>query len=242
VISLELVPRDLQSLLDEARTCIGQMNIDRINIPDIKRLPLRSHDAALYLAQAGVSTVPHVRVKDRPLNETLNYVDQLIAAGVQEILFVSGDVIPGIDSYDVQVLSVIEAVKSKHPSCQVYGGLDPYRQDLRGEMLYAKDKISAGCDALFTQPFFDSRLIEFWSDFFNPRQLWIGVAPVNSAKSQEYWEKTNKVPFAQPLDYSVAGCAELGRSLLATAEKCQQNAYLMPIRLSAAEYLNALAT
>lgn len=240
MISLELVPRDVESLLAEAQECMGIWGVDRINVPDIRRISLRSHDAAAHLLASGINAIPHIRTRDRSLAQQMQVIEPLVQAGLKEILLVSGDVVVGEDHSGCTPLELLAELKTQFPELLVYGALDPYRQDMRAELDYALAKLDAGMDALLSQPFFDDTLLQYWGRFFSPGQLWAGVAPVNSEKSQAYWEKINKVPFSKPLDYSLDGSAKLGAELVALATDMGHRAYLMPIRMKAVDYLRAL--
>lgn len=240
MISLELVPRDVESLVAEAKECLGVWGVDRINVPDIRRISLRSHVAAEHLLRAGVSVIPHIRTRDRNLLEQMRLIAPLVELGLKEILLVSGDVVVGEEHSGCTPLELFKELKREFPQLSIYGALDPYRQDMRSELDYALSKLDAGMDALLSQPFFDDTLLEYWGRFFEPGKLWAGVAPVNSAKSQEYWEKINRVPFSKPLDFSLEGSARLGADLVQLAYDMGHRAYLMPIRMKALDYLKAL--
>lgn len=240
MISLELVPRDVTSLLAEARECLGIWGVDRINVPDIRRMSLRSHDAAMELFKNNINAIPHIRTRDRSIVEQMGLIEPLVEQGLTEILLVSGDVFDDDHDRGCTPLQLLAELKKAFPKLLVYGALDPYRQDMRSELDYALQKLDSGMDALLSQPFFDENLLEFWGRFFRAGQLWAGVAPVNSSKSQEYWEKVNKVPFSTPLDYSLEGSARSGAALVNLALEMGHRAYLMPIRMKAVDYLNAL--
>lgn len=240
MISLELVPRDKESLIQEAKECLGLWGVDRINIPDIRRLPYRSFDAASDLLDANIQVIPHIRTQDRSLDIQVQMIANLVQKGLKEVLLVSGDVIPNEIQSECSPIALCKVLKQEFPQLLVYGALDPYRQSMRKELDYSLEKLASGMDALLSQPFFDQNLLEFWGRFFTPGQLWAGVAPVNSLKSQEYWEKINQVPFSTPLDYSLLGSAKLGKELVQLAESMGHRTYLMPIRMRALDYINAL--
>ncbi len=56
----------------------------------------------------------------------------------------------------------------------IYAGLDPYRDSLQSELNYTNEKLEAGADGLFTQPFFDLRWMEIYADHLPQRADLLG--------------------------------------------------------------------
>jgi methylenetetrahydrofolate reductase (NADPH) len=241
MLSMELVPRTLESLVQEASACWNVREIQRINVPDIRRLDVRSHEAASALLDAGLNPVPHFRTRDRDLKSLIEIVGPLIDRGLEEILVVSGDPTPGQIDSEVTPIQAIQELRQVFPGLGIYAGLDPYRQAPFAEIDYAKRKLDAGALGLFSQPFFEVEYLQFWQKFFGQGQLWAGISPVQSQKTKEYWEKVNHVPFAKEPDTTPEGLAINALELLECAYEAGQHAYLMPIRMSAPEYLSLLA-
>jgi methylenetetrahydrofolate reductase (NADPH) len=240
MLSMELVPRSIEGLVEESAACWGIREIRRINVPDIRRLNVRSHDAASALLDAGFAPIPHLRTRDRSLSATLELLAPLFDKGLKEVLVVSGDPQPGEVDSGVSPIDLIPEILREFKDAVVYGGLDPYRQSPLGELEYARAKLKAGATGLFSQPFFETDYLQFWQRFFGPGELWAGISPVQSLKTREYWEKINRVPFAKEPDFSPEGLARTALELLDCAATAQQHAYLMPIRMPAAEYLALL--
>ena len=65
---VELVPRELDQLLENAKFIMAtHKNVTGINIPDVVRLPHRSHDAAALLLDNGITAIPNIRCIDRQI-------------------------------------------------------------------------------------------------------------------------------------------------------------------------------
>ena len=132
----ELVPRNLEELLLTSKKLMSQFpDIIGINVPDIKQLPIRSHDAASFLLKNDVFVIPHIRVQDRPLEDTFDMIHRLYDLGLTHVLLLSGDSDPKSKRYDVSVLNAISELKSRF-DLNVYAALDPYRQSIKHEVSY----------------------------------------------------------------------------------------------------------
>jgi methylenetetrahydrofolate reductase (NADPH) len=83
-------------------------------------------------------------------------------------------------------------------------------------------------------------MLELWLEQFPNVNVWFGVAPVYSEKSRQYWEKINKVVFPPSFSYEKVENARLARQILEKVAEMNQNAYLMPIAVSAMEYTNGI--
>lgn len=255
-LSIELVPRQLNALIDEARDIALRFpQLAWLNIPDIKRLPVRSHDAAIrYLrdvartravadtgrdvAHRPLTVIPHVRTRDRSVQENVDLLHDMATHGVTDVLIVTGDRVDQGERADfTRTLHVLRAAREARVPMELWAAFDPYRGELRGEIDYAREKIDAGAKGFFTQPFFDERLAEMCLDQLAVVPTFIGICPVTSERSAKYWERENRVVFPPGFEMSLEHGAKLTARLVRLAIKYKQHAYLMPITVDASTYL-----
>lgn len=243
MFSIELVPRDLEGFAAEVDLVRRRFTqFEWLNIPDIKRLPVRSHDAALALAGARtpLRLIPHVRARDRSIDESLALLRRLAEAGVRDALIVSGDPVgDGEERERITTLHLLRAAQGLDLGVQLWAAFDPYRGDLRAELDYVKAKLEAGAAGLFTQPFFDLRMAEICLDQLEGVETFVGISPVTSEKSRKYWERTNRVVFPPAFEATLEHCARLGGELIQMCKARGQHVYLMPIRVDAIAYIEA---
>ncbi|MDR0517413.1 MAG: methylenetetrahydrofolate reductase [Fibromonadaceae bacterium] len=243
-IALELVPKSLDSLLKESQTHIASFpKIYAINIPEIRSVEIKSFEASEHLLKNGVTAIPHFRLIDRTLEDLENLIGRLIPLGLKQTLLISGDPPVGMPSFvpsGVGAPAAIKHIKSKFPQLRVYAGQDSYRQSFKKELDYCKQKLDAGADGFFTQPFFSESLLAQWLEQLPETELWIGLSPVTGAASRDYWETMNQVVFPPNFKFDLEGNCVVGRRILTLVEEAKKDAYLMPITISANKYLNAL--
>ena len=149
-ISIELVPRSIETLLTHAAIAAQYPQITHLNIPDLTHrigfTPLRSVEAiALVKANFGArfTYVPHVRAGEKVFQHDICTKD--IA------LVVMGDKPPSTLPSAVDV-SVVERIRNLSLKMTVMAGLDPYRSSTVRELEYVVMKFRAGAQGLFTQP------------------------------------------------------------------------------------------
>ncbi len=241
MLSIELVPRDLDGLVaqaDEVRTRFAQF--EWLNIPDIRRVEHRSHDAALAAAHLPLRVIPHIRARDRSPEETVEILYRLAEGGVNDALIVTGDRFDQqADAGHPTALDALEAARDAKVPIALWAAFDPYRGELKAEFEYAYAKVEAGAQGLFTQPFFDVRLAEICLDQLDGLDTFLGISPVTSAKSCAYWERTNRVVFPPHFEATLEYCARLTADLINLVQSYGQHAYLMPIRVDPMAYLAA---
>jgi methylenetetrahydrofolate reductase (NADPH) len=242
-ISVELVPRSAEAVLRDATLIRERFDwVTMLNIPDLMRFPLRSWDACAHTATAFPSSIPHIRAIDMAPHAPLPMIDTLRAAELTEVLVVGGDPPHGINriAYSQSSIDVIRRFKTEHPHVTVYAALDPYRQDFRAEREYISRKLHAGADGFFTQPFFDRRLLEIYADLLENEVVFWGITPVISSGAKAYWETTNNAIFPRGFEPTLEWNRAFARDTLRLIADMKSNAYLMPIRVDLAEYLEGL--
>ena len=242
-IALELVPNSYEGLeKDSLLATKGYSLIRSINIPEMRSKLIKGDNAANHLLQQGIDCVPHFRTIDRTQEQLEALIAPLIPLGLTKVLLISGDPIndPSFKHSGVTPVTATPLLKAKFPGLKVYAGFDPYRQGFRAELNYCKEKLDAGVDGFFTQPFFCPHLLEAWLEQLVHTEVWVGVSPVTTASFKTYWENTNKVVFPPDFRIDLQSNCQNERSLLEIAAKFGQKAYLMPITVSTAEYLPVL--
>jgi len=243
-IALELVPKDLNGLLEESKKQLANFpKISAINIPEIRSVEIKSFEASEHLFKNNVAAIPHFRLIDRTLGDLESLIEKLIPLGLKQTLLISGD--PPQDAQNfvpsgVKAPEAIKHIKSKFPQLLVYAGQDSYRQSFKKELDYCKQKLDAGADGFFTQPFFSESLLTQWLEQLEGTEMWIGLSPVTGSSSRNYWESVNQVVFPPSFRFDLEGNCIMGRRILSLIEAAKKDAYLMPITISAEKYLNAL--
>src|ERR1700677_2304882 len=92
-ISLELVPRNKESILDEVEKISKNLKkVNAINIPDLLRFDFKSWVACEYVKPFFENAIPHIRAVDINLNEPLPMAAFLIDHHFKEIVLISGDI------------------------------------------------------------------------------------------------------------------------------------------------------
>ncbi len=242
-IAIELVPRDKESLLNELNLVKKHYQaVDTINIPDLLRYELRSWEACSLAQSSYRSVIPHIRAIDINLDKPLPMAEYLIANQIQEVLVITGD--PPQDMrwkiYPTTSIDVIRKFKAEIPGIKVYAGIDQYRESMRKEADYIKRKIQAGADGFFTQPFFDLRLMEIYTEILQGQEVYWGISPVTSEKSLHYWETKNNVVFPASFQPNLEWNIAFARQALDFTRQTQANIYFMPIRTNVDQYLQGI--
>jgi len=192
----------------------------------------------------GLRPIPHLRAIDVDPRGRLAFADAIERSGVREVLVVAGDAPADMSRpvYDTSSEALIRRLKREHPDWTVYAALDPYRQGFAAERDYLLRKMDAGADGVFTQPFFDPRLVEIWGDVVGPLDTTVfwGATSVTSARSARYWTTRNKALLPAGFEATLAHSREVAAALLAYARERGDHVYFMPIRVEASAYLSGL--
>lgn len=239
-ISVELIPRTEEGLtgdLDLVKSKIP--NIDIINIPDLLRFEIRSWQGAALAQNYYPAVMPHIRAIDINLDEPLPMRADLRRNGITEVLVIEGD--PPQDMtykfYPTVTTDVITKFRQEMPEVKVYAGIDQYRGSMRQEMYRIRRKLQAGAVGFFTQPFFDMRYLEIYADMLEGQNVYWGVTPVLSERSQSYWELKNNVIFPRGFAPTLEWSIEFSKKVKDFAINRGDNLYLMPIKSNLEEYL-----
>lgn len=244
-ISVELVPRNEADLMRDATTVRSVMpQANAFNIPDLLHFPLRSWHACKLTRDLLPASIPHIRAIDIAPNGETPLVEAIQAAQLNEVLIIRGD--PPRDmthrTYPNSSEEIIHRVKRRCPELRVYGGFDPYRHGFRDELEGVRRKVDAGADGFFTQPLFDVRLLEVWSELLHGYEVFWGIAPVISARSRAYWEITNRVIFPKNFAPTLSWNRSFASQAVAAIGKLGGNVYFMPVRVDLSAYLSELLT
>ncbi len=242
-ISIEIVARDEQQIAEALLQVSGFCpTVNTINVPDIVRYKLRSWDAVPLVNSRFPHVIPHIRAVDFDLHQPFPLLEQIERDGISEILVISGDVNKNSlhTVYPTTSIPLIKKLKRELPTLTVYAGLDPYRDSLQSELNYTHEKLEAGADGLFTQPFFDLRLMEIYADMLPQVPVYWGVSPVLTEKSRNYWETVNRVVFPRDYALTMEGNRQFARAALDFARAHDGHIYYMPIRADIKEYLHGI--
>lgn len=242
--SIELVPRSWDVLQQEVEEVTKFNAINTLNIPDLLRFDIRSWDACEAMTDRFEDVIPHLRAIDFDLKNGFPLTAFLKQSRIRSVLVVEGDPPQDIShrTYRNTSCELIRIIKKELPDLKVYAAIDQYRTSMRKELDYIHDKIDAGVDGFFTQPFFDLKLLELYMDMLDMDlskgiEVFWGMSPVHTLTSQSYWENKNDVVFPSHFEPTKEWNIAFGRDMLEKIKARNDNVYFMPIRASATEYL-----
>ncbi len=210
----------------EGARLLKSVGVDAINVADSPMARVRMSAMTLcYLIQheVGVETIIHFTTRDRSLMGLQSELLGAHAAGVRNILALTGDppslgmVPPSSGVFDVDSIGLIRIIKELNEGADASGAsigrsanftiacaVDPNKPDLEDEARRLKQKIAAGANFVMTQPIFDASV---WSNFLNvfgaerlPVPVMIGILPLQSTKHAEFL--FNEVPGINPTENS----------------------------------------
>ncbi|MBD3315608.1 MAG: bifunctional homocysteine S-methyltransferase/methylenetetrahydrofolate reductase, partial [Chitinivibrionales bacterium] len=218
--SVELLPPrsiDMSSLLHKARQC-SVNGIDAINIPDGPRASTRVSPmiaALAILKEANIEPVLHYCCRDRNLIGMQADILGAYAAGLHNILIITGDP-PKLGDYpdatgvfDVDAIGLTQAVANMNHGVDVGGnpvnpptgvficvGANPCAVDPEREIERYFKKLDAGAEFAITQPVFDTEALYRFLDKVQKHTKTIpvvaGVWPLTSYRNAEFMN--NEVP------------------------------------------------
>ncbi len=242
-ISIELVPRSRSKFaaqLDEVRQYFPA--VDTINVPDVLRFSMRSWQGCARAKSLFANTIPHIRAMDVDLDQPLAVAAFLEEHGIDEVLVVAGDapVDMAHPIFGSSSIDVIRKFRRECPQIKVYAALDPYRQSFVAELDYAQRKLEAGACGLFSQPLFDLRLLDVYSELLSGIEMFWGMTSVLSERSAHYWRTRNRAVFPAGFEPTAEWNRRLAQGALERVRELGSNLYFMPIRAGVREYLEGI--
>ncbi|MCB0804485.1 MAG: bifunctional homocysteine S-methyltransferase/methylenetetrahydrofolate reductase [Bacteroidales bacterium] len=220
VTSVEIVPprgAEASQPVEQARI-LKESGVDAINIPDGPRALSRmgaSYLSLMIQQQSGMEVILHYACRDRNLLGMVGDLLGAYAAGIKNILLVTGDP-PKMGSYpdatavfDVDAIGLTNVVSYlnsgqdlggnpiPHPTGFHAGvGVNPGAIDLDYEIRRFEWKVKAGAEYAITQPVFDNEIFFRFMDRIKHINIPIiaGVWPLVSVRNAEFMN--NEVPGA----------------------------------------------
>jgi methylenetetrahydrofolate reductase (NADPH) len=238
-ILVELVPRNKSFFIEQLQETKEKISgIDAVNIPDICRCDLNSIQASFLAKDYFRDIIPHIRAAYFDLAKEDKFHFLVQQGIIKEILIIRGDPTEDeIINTPEPTLELIKAIRRKYPDLRVYAGIDQYRTDFDQEYNYIQQKIAAGAQGFFTQPFFDIQLMDWYYQHLGDVNIFWGVSPVTSLRAQKYWEQKNKVIFPENFEATLSWSKDFARKALNFVRQRNMGIYFMPIRTSAVDYL-----
>ncbi|RTR25279.1 methylenetetrahydrofolate reductase [Deinococcus radiophilus] len=241
-ISVELVPRTRQSIEAELQQLKALWpGITTVNVPDLDHLELGSCESCALPGAQGLTRIPHLRSSRVDVSDLGRLLRRLDELELTEVLVVRGD--PPKDGrpvHDTSSVELIRALKAARPDLKVHAALDPYRQSLQDEQLYALKKIEAGAASLFTQPLFDTRLMEVFGEMLPGVPIYWGITNVSTERSKAYWVTRNRAVFPKSFEPTLEWCTAFAREAVQHAQETHSHLYFMPIRTELRDFLGAV--
>ncbi|MCD0168471.1 methylenetetrahydrofolate reductase [Deinococcus sp. 23YEL01] len=242
-VSVELVPRSRSGLRAEIAQVVAALpGVDTVNIPDLTRYSLRSWLGCAF-ARPAYRAVPHLRAVDFNPREPLPFLGTLDQYGITEVLVVTGDAPADMSArvYDQDAVDLIRRLRREAPHLTMYAGLDPYRQSFARERDYLERKLDAGAAGFFTQPFFDLRVMDAYSDLIpDGTQVWWGATSILTESSLNYWRARNHAVFPRSFAPTLECNRAFAADLLTFARERGQHAYFMPVKVDVQAYLEGI--
>ncbi|MEY4210360.1 MAG: hypothetical protein RLZ92_739 [Pseudomonadota bacterium] len=241
-ISFEIVPRSLEAF-DQQYRFVQQLDsgINTINVPDIQRFDTRSWELATRINRSQYRFVPHFRAIDFKLGsgDLFRIIDDY---QLDSVLLVTGDPPEGLKRayYNTDVVDLIHVVRQRYPALNIYAGFDPHRSGVQEECDYIQRKVDAGAGGFFSQPFYDSRMIEIYAEQMQGLETYIGISPITTKASMNYWEVKNKVKFPKNFQPDYQWNVDFAHQVMALAAANGLHVYFMPIRIDLERYFKQI--
>lgn len=225
VTSVEIVPprgANAAEAIEQARVMKAN-GVDAINIPDGPRALSRmgaSYLSLMIQEQAGIEVILHYACRDRNLLGMVGDLLGAYAAGIKNILLITGDP-PKMGTYpdatavfDVDSIGLTNVVNYLNSGQDLGGniiqdptgffsgvGVNPGAIDLDYEIRRFEWKVKAGAEYAITQPVFDNELFFNFLDRVKQYNIPIiaGVWPLVSVRNAEFMN--NEVPGAAVPDH-----------------------------------------
>ena len=242
-IALELVPRDAASFIDELETAQTSFPcVDTINIPDILKFEVRIPEACTLAGRYFRNIIPHIRAVSINSRKPFEYREFFVQNKIKEVLVILGDnpEIVSRSEFPCTSVELIRKIKKEMPEVKVYAGIDQWRAGIDEEMEYATEKMEAGADGFFTQPFFDFDLMDKYLEKLKGKEVFWGLAPVIRESAKHYWETKNEVVFPEGFECTMDWNREFARKVLERAERENFHVYFCPITVDIVDYLTGI--
>jgi len=244
-VSLEIVPRSISSLREDAALSRPYSTITCINIPDLPRFSVRSWEgcaAVKTFLESATPRIPHLRARDFSLDEPFPLADFFRENKINRTLVIAGDPIPGKPDKegDNQTIGLIKKIKVEMPELEIYAGFDPYRTNIRYELDYLAAKEEAGAVGFMSQPFFDLRLLELYAEYLEGKSVFWGISPVLSESTKHYWESRNRALFPRSFLPDLYWNINFAREAMDYCKHNNFNLYLMPMKTEIKTYLSGI--
>ncbi|MBD3380507.1 MAG: methylenetetrahydrofolate reductase [Candidatus Omnitrophica bacterium] len=242
-VSLELVPRSEESFTVELEEVRERFScIDTLNIPDILKFDMRIPEACRVAAPFFSNIIPHIRAVSVHREKPLPFKRYFQELGIKEALVILGDNPEIVSESEMPCDSpgLIRKIKKEMPGVKVYAGIDQWRTTIEEEIAYAGEKIDAGADGFFTQPFFDIDHMRKWGEHLTDTEIFWGVAPVIRESSRKYWENKNKVVFPENFACSMEWNKDFAREVLDFSGSENSHVYFCPITVDFVDYLTGI--
>jgi len=242
-ISLELVPRTEQYICDQVTFVEKNIpQISAINFPDLLRFDIRSWDACRMVAHSTLDRIVHLRAIDFDIRQPFPLSDFLKEHHIRTALVIEGDKPQDMRHtiYPTSSVDLIRKLKREAGDLTIYAAFDPYRNNIRYELEYLQQKIEAGAKGFFSQPFFDLRLLEIYSEYLEGQDVYWGISPITGERSKLYWETRNRAIFPKSFVPTLDWNVRFGQEVMDFCRKKNFNLYLMPIKIDLKEYLRKL--
>ena len=242
-ISLELVPRSEQYICEQVAYVEQSIpQISEINFPDLLRFNIRAWEACSMISHSQLNRIAHLRAIDFDINKPFPLTDFLKENNITKVLVIEGDKPQDMKHlvYPTSTVEFIRKLKREVSEITIYAAFDPYRNNIRYELEYLQQKISAGATGFFSQPFFDLRLLEIYSEYLEKQDVYWGVSPVTGERSKLYWETRNRAIFPKSFTPTLDWNVNFGQEVMNYCKKNNFNLYLMPINIELKDYLKKL--
>lgn len=220
VTSIELTPprsSDLTALLEKARQCHNH-GVDAINIPDGPRASARVSpmiSAIAIMREVGIDPILHYCCRDRNLIGMQSDLLGAYAAGLRNLLIITGDP-PKLGDYpdvtgvfDVDAIGLTQVAANMNHGRDIGGsaidpptglfigvGANPVAVEMEREITRYHTKLEAGAEFAITQPVFDVdalfRFLDKVEDDKARIPVLAGVWPLTSFRNAEFMN--NEVP------------------------------------------------
>jgi homocysteine S-methyltransferase len=218
VSTIEIVPPkgfDLSATIEKAIQC-AEAGIDAINIPDGPRASSRISPLITSLKieeLAGIESILHFCCRDRNLIGMQSDLLGCAAAGVKNLLFITGDP-PKLGQYpdasavfDADAIGMVKVQEQLNHGIDLGGnpigeptqaligvGADPNAIDMKRELTRMREKVEAGAEYVITQPVFAVEpLLKFLDEIaYLDIPVFAGIWPLASYRNAEFMK--NEVP------------------------------------------------